>query len=251
MSLLFAHFSVDPPYSFSSLTWPLTAHFFSNFFFLLCISPWTPTPFPGMSYAPLCFVSLLWHCSLQVRQKLHTFAEDFLKFCPHHKWGDTFASQAVLFSREYCSHHFKQTNRASDTKLFCSSDHNGLHRNREVLLHAGSQRGLLVVDYLYSVAHWVSLSPLLTLGKACLITLLLQFTLHCQAVRPPVSTSIYTDLTFLAQRVLCTTGPFRVSFCKWRSLHHQSLAWDYQTDHDSIHNHSENTHSLLLCILPV
>lgn len=72
MSLLFTHFSTDPPYSFSSLTWPLTAHFFCNSFFLLHISPWTPNPFLVChiwNHAPLCFISLLCHCPLQVRQK--------------------------------------------------------------------------------------------------------------------------------------------------------------------------------------
>lgn len=126
--------------------------------------------------------------------------------------------------------HNKYINRVSYFRawyLLSSTDHHGLYRNSEFFLHTGGHRRLSVVDNLYSVAYWVSFSLLLTLGKACLTTLHLQFTLGFQAVWSPVSISIYTDLIFLPQRVLCTTGPFKLSFYNWRSLHyyqHQSLA---------------------------
>jgi len=53
-----------------------------------------------------------------VRQNLPTFAEDFFKFFPDHKGGDTFTGQAVLFSREYCLYDFKYINRASHQIIF-------------------------------------------------------------------------------------------------------------------------------------
>lgn len=91
---------------------PLTAHFFSNFYFLLHIKPWSQTPFLVChicKHAPLCFVSLLPHCSSQVRQKLCSFVE--LRSSNSSlttKEVMHLSGQAVLFSKECCSYHFTQ-----------------------------------------------------------------------------------------------------------------------------------------------
>lgn len=66
--------------------------------------------------------------------------------------------------------------------------------------------GLSVSDNSDSVIHWESLSPLLTLGQAFLLTVLLRFAPSGKILWSLLSVSIDSDPIFLSQRALAVRG---------------------------------------------